>query len=267
MPGQPFLKFFVADWLSDPQLARCAPATRGIWMDALCIMHETGCATVRGTPDQLCQILRCGPAALEAAYRDLEETKAADVSRDISGISITSRRMKRDLKKAKLCASAGRKGGGNPQLRDKTTYIGRSKGGGGGDPKATESREQSSRGQKAEGRYQSSSSIAAAPDSAAAPLCSLLRALVGRDGRKVFDPDAAAAIAAHPACSEMQVAWARERTRAAMARSKPPDSEAAYLRGLIENKTPSPAWVERYRRKALTAIAVKQELRLAEGAA
>lgn len=266
MAGQPFMKFYVADWLSDPDIARCAPATRGIYFDALCIMHETKSPTVRGTPDQLCQILRCAPSALEAAYRDLEATKAADVSRDISVISITSRRMRRDLKKAKLCASAGRKGGGNPHLRDKTTFKGHPKGEWKGTPKPTDSREQSSREQKAEGRYQSSS-IAAAPDSIAAPLCSLLRALVGRDGRKVFTPEAAAAIAAHPACSEMQVAWARERTRAAMARSNPPSSEAAYLRGLIENHPPPPSWVERYRRKALAAIAVKQELRLAEGAA
>ena len=263
MAGQPFLKFYVADWLSDPQLARCAPATRGIFMDALCIMHETGKATVRGTPDQLCQILRCGPAALEAAYRDLNETGAADVSRDVSTISITSRRRKRDLKKAKECAAAGRKGGGNPKLRTKLTFIGLSK----GEPKAAEGILQSSREQKAEGRYQSSSSIAAAPDSSASTLCSLLRALVGSDGRKVFTNEAAAAIAAHPACSEMQVAWARERTRAAMSRPKPPDSEAAYLRGLIEHQAPPASWVERYRRKALTAMAVKQELRIAEGVA
>lgn len=42
---QPWFKFCPQDWLGDELLRSCLPATRGFWMDCLCIMHR---ATPRG---------------------------------------------------------------------------------------------------------------------------------------------------------------------------------------------------------------------------
>lgn len=34
-------QFFASDWLSDPSLRMCAPETRGLWIDILCLMHQS----------------------------------------------------------------------------------------------------------------------------------------------------------------------------------------------------------------------------------
>lgn len=33
----PWLKFYPGDWLKEPSLTVCSPATRGIWIDLICI--------------------------------------------------------------------------------------------------------------------------------------------------------------------------------------------------------------------------------------
>ena len=37
----PAFQFYPGDWLKDPALRCCSPAARGIWMDVLCMMHES----------------------------------------------------------------------------------------------------------------------------------------------------------------------------------------------------------------------------------
>lgn len=120
----PFLKFYPDDWMSDQALRKCGPATRGIFMDAICAMHKSQRPTVKGSPDELCRLLCCSPKELEFAVTELRDTKTAKIARTLGSISITSLRMKRDMKKARLCADAGRKGGGNPSLQTKNTYKG-----------------------------------------------------------------------------------------------------------------------------------------------
>lgn len=34
------MQFYPADWLSNPNLRRCSPAARGVWMDVLCVLHD-----------------------------------------------------------------------------------------------------------------------------------------------------------------------------------------------------------------------------------
>jgi hypothetical protein len=128
MAGLPFLKFYPADWMSDPALSMCSASTRGLWMDALCIMHENEAAVVKGSADQLCRVLRCSAADLELAIVELRETKAAEVSRNLSQICFTNRRRKREISKSRKCSIAGRLGGGNPKL-SKGASKGASKGG------------------------------------------------------------------------------------------------------------------------------------------
>lgn len=111
---QPAFQFYTGDWLKDPALSKCAPATRGIWIDAVCAMHEMDhCGELRGTSEQLARILRCSPAEVEAAIADLKANDAADVtvtsaqiSCDMSQkchalsqiVTLSCRRMKREYK-------------------------------------------------------------------------------------------------------------------------------------------------------------------------
>ncbi len=96
----PFMQFYVDDWLNDPALSLCAPATRGVWMDLLCAMHKAGrVGSLRGTPDQLARLARCVPADLAQALTDIQTTGAADVLIERNGcVTVTNRRMDRDSK-------------------------------------------------------------------------------------------------------------------------------------------------------------------------
>ena len=35
----PFIKFYVRDWMGDPQLRMCSIAARGLWFEMICLMH------------------------------------------------------------------------------------------------------------------------------------------------------------------------------------------------------------------------------------
>jgi hypothetical protein len=41
MSGQPWFKFYPASWRSDPALRTCSISARGLWIDLLCLMHES----------------------------------------------------------------------------------------------------------------------------------------------------------------------------------------------------------------------------------
>ena len=93
------MQFCTGDWLKDPQLSMCLPATRGIWADAIAAMHENGrCGTLSGTPDQLIRVLRCDVPALMAAIDDLQSTGAADVTVRNGIVTLINRRMYREAK-------------------------------------------------------------------------------------------------------------------------------------------------------------------------
>ncbi len=73
------------------------------------------------------------------------------------------------------------------------------------------------------------------------------------NGRHLFDPRTAAAVAAHPRATREQVAWAIERTQKAQRASRVKNA-AGYLRSLIESETPPAEWVQEYRRRQLSEI-------------
>lgn len=95
MPKFPWQKWFPQDWKSDPKLSRCSPATRGIWIDALCSMMMTGTYKITGTPDELARDCRCTKAQVLAANEDLKKCQAADVSMQNGCISWVCRRLLR----------------------------------------------------------------------------------------------------------------------------------------------------------------------------
>lgn len=95
----PWMQFFCGDWLKDPRLSLCSPATRGVWIDLLCAMHENNrVGELRGTHEQLARIARCLPVDLAHALTELQTTEAADVTERNSVVTVTNRRMKRESK-------------------------------------------------------------------------------------------------------------------------------------------------------------------------
>jgi len=100
----PAFQFYVRDWLTDTELSRCSPATRGIWIDLLAAMWV---APDRGkltklTFDELARTARCTAAEAETAIDELERTGTASVTRYksvtamLSKVTVECRRMVRD---------------------------------------------------------------------------------------------------------------------------------------------------------------------------
>jgi len=101
------------DWLTDPALSKCEPATRGIWADALCAMaKEDRSGVLHGSLEQLAQVLRATPAELRRALNDIKATKTADLrvcNRTVDGhvtmyVTLINRRMRREWKARKHCS-------------------------------------------------------------------------------------------------------------------------------------------------------------------
>jgi hypothetical protein len=100
MAKDPAFLFYPGDWLTDPQLSLCTPATRGVWIDLLCAIHKLDRGgELCGTPEQLARIARCSPVELGIALTELQTTGTADVSERNGAVRILSRRMSRDAKK------------------------------------------------------------------------------------------------------------------------------------------------------------------------
>lgn len=93
----PFIQWFVSDWLGDPKVSLCEPATRGILFDWLCNMHaldRTGQLT--GSRETLARLGRCSDRQCAAALADLSRTNAAEISERNGLVTVVNRRMKRE---------------------------------------------------------------------------------------------------------------------------------------------------------------------------
>lgn len=82
MGKRPYFQFFGGDWMRDPHLSKCAPATRGIWIDLLCAMNDSGEGEITGTVAQLARIGRCTESEMRVALADLEATETAEIRRE-----------------------------------------------------------------------------------------------------------------------------------------------------------------------------------------
>lgn len=96
----PYFPFYPGDWLKDTELSMCSPASRGIWIDALCAMHVSGTYMLEGTPDQLSRVLRLANVLeLHSALEELKTTKTAIIRYDGHGrVTVISRRFEREHK-------------------------------------------------------------------------------------------------------------------------------------------------------------------------
>ncbi|MFE1574297.1 hypothetical protein ACFIQG_21240 [Comamonas odontotermitis] len=110
---RPSFQFYPADWRKDPALAACSLAARGLWMELLCIAHESeryGFLSINGkpmTPAQLARIVGETPALVTKLLHEIEE--AGVLSRSEDGV-IFSRRMVRDEELRNIRAANGIKG-------------------------------------------------------------------------------------------------------------------------------------------------------------
>lgn len=99
MSKLPWFKFNPSKWITDPELSKCTPATRGVWIDLLCAMHQSGrSGELSGTTDQIARLGRCSTAELTQALTELQTTGTADVTFRNTNVTVINRLMKREAK-------------------------------------------------------------------------------------------------------------------------------------------------------------------------
>jgi len=96
MAGKPAFQFYPGDWLKDSSLGMCEPATRGIWIDLLCAMHESPSGyRIEGTAAALARVCRCSPDEMAQAIDELDRNGVADVEVEGERYRLASRRLAR----------------------------------------------------------------------------------------------------------------------------------------------------------------------------
>lgn len=105
-PKMPAFQFYTGDWKKDPALSLCSAATRGIWIDILCAMHDADrCGEVSGTVPQLARLARCSEAEMKAAIAELKDTDSATVTFCSARVTLVNRRMAGEHKKRQADAA------------------------------------------------------------------------------------------------------------------------------------------------------------------
>lgn len=96
---RPAFQFYPGDWLRDPALRMCSSASRGLWIDMICVMHQAhpyGHLVFNGNPVTASQLAKMVGETPADVTEMLAELQAAGVfSRDDNGV-IYSRKMVRD---------------------------------------------------------------------------------------------------------------------------------------------------------------------------
>ncbi len=118
MANQPYLALYTGDWKKDHNLSLCSPATRGVWIDLLCSLHDGRIGNVTGTPHQLAQLCRTDAASMHASLLELQATGAANVSERNGVFTIICRRMTKALEVSQSRAKAGAKGGARNKQKE-----------------------------------------------------------------------------------------------------------------------------------------------------
>ena len=93
----PHIQLYTGDWLKDPNLRRCSIATRGVWIDLVCLMHESDrSGTLTASLQQFARLAGCSESEVKTAIDELETSGTADVQQASNGIvTVVNRRMKR----------------------------------------------------------------------------------------------------------------------------------------------------------------------------
>ena len=110
MTKRPSFQFYPADWRKDAELQSCSVTARGLWHEAMCIMHECepyGELRVNGNPMSAGQLARLVGMSLAECKRALEEIETAGVSSRTADGALYSRRMVRDEATRMVRAASG----------------------------------------------------------------------------------------------------------------------------------------------------------------
>jgi hypothetical protein len=92
-----WMKFVVNDWLADPHLSACSPATRGIWMDVICNLHNMRQPKFSASDAAWARMCRCSPSEIQIAFYELQVSGTATVVEEQGVFTVTSRRMEREM--------------------------------------------------------------------------------------------------------------------------------------------------------------------------
>jgi len=117
---RPAFQFYPADWRKDPALSTCSIAARGLWIELMCVMHESelyGVLSINGAPMSLQQIARTVGESTATTAKLISELQSSGVFSVNESGCIYSRRMLKDERLRNVRADAGRLGG-NPNLID-----------------------------------------------------------------------------------------------------------------------------------------------------
>lgn len=108
MSKLPAFQFYPGDWIKDPALRRCSHEEKGIWIDLLCLMHESPeRGILRGWSDEeICRSIGGRYEAVSSAVTRLVTLGVA--SRDEDG-SLMNRRMARDERERRSSAERMRR--------------------------------------------------------------------------------------------------------------------------------------------------------------
>jgi len=111
---RPAFLFYVGDWLKDTSLRSVSVEARGVWIDMLCLMHESArrgyLQHANGKPVTLDQLARMTGCSTEQVSRLLQELIDSGVCSCTAHGSIYNRRMVRDEQKRLKCSEAGKRG-------------------------------------------------------------------------------------------------------------------------------------------------------------
>lgn len=122
MNKNPWMKFYPTDWKADSALKMCGAAARGVWMEMVCIMHESeprGQLTVQGRPVRPEQLSSLSGIPLDHVVLCLAELLENGVYSVKKNGVIYSRRMEKEENKSRKNQENG-KMGGNPSLSKQT---------------------------------------------------------------------------------------------------------------------------------------------------
>lgn len=104
--SRPCIEIYAGDWFRDHQLRQCSVATRGVWVDLLLYMSvgdRTG--EITGTPDRIARAVGVTVDELLAALRELDLTKAADVTLGHNDVTVINRRMRAEWRERRKAAA------------------------------------------------------------------------------------------------------------------------------------------------------------------
>jgi hypothetical protein len=108
--NHPYIPLYVGDWLKDPKLSLCSPATRGIWIDIICRLHELDQGgQITANAQQFARLCRCSDVDIHTAIIELQTTNAAEVYERNGIFTVICRRMKRAAELSEKRKQAGSK--------------------------------------------------------------------------------------------------------------------------------------------------------------